>query len=69
MKIIWKFYPKLSTVSDPISPTLDFFPTFCDIAGSEHPENLDRISFLPTIINKGKQDDPGNFLKEEGNRQ
>ena len=31
------------------------FPTFCDLSGATHPDSLDGISILPTILGKGKQ--------------
>ncbi|HSL85456.1 MAG TPA: hypothetical protein VK861_00815, partial [Bacteroidales bacterium] len=33
----------------------DIFPTFCDLAGAEHPGGLDGISVMPTILGKGRQ--------------
>ncbi len=55
--ISWPAKMKKARVSEHLCAAWDFFPTLCDISGSEHPGNLDGISFLPTIINKGKQEE------------
>jgi len=39
-----------------ISAFWDIMPTFAEIAGVEKPENIDGISFLPTLLNKGNQE-------------
>lgn len=33
----------------------DVFPTLCEIAGTKAPPGIDGISFLPTLLGKGKQ--------------
>ncbi len=38
-----------------ISAHWDVLPTFCDLAGAKTPENLDGISFAPTLIGKETQ--------------
>lgn len=53
--ISWSEKIKKSTVSDHICAAWDFFPTFCDISGSDYPDGLDGISIMPTITGKGKQ--------------
>lgn len=35
---------------------IDVFPTFCDLAGTATPEDLDGVSVLPTLL--GKEQDP-----------
>lgn len=53
--VSWPAKIKSGRESDFICAGWDMFPTFCDLSGSKHPENLDGISLLPTILNKGKQ--------------
>jgi len=43
------------TVSDHISAFWDFLPTACEIAGVDVPENVDGISYLPTLTGKDSQ--------------
>jgi len=38
-----------------ISAFYDLLPTLCEIVKTDIPENIDGISFLPTLFNKGKQ--------------
>lgn len=50
--IVWwpgKIAPGSS--SDHISAFWDVMPTFADIVGVEQPQNIDGISFLPTLLN------------------
>lgn len=54
--ISWPSQIKESRVSDHICAAWDFFPTFCDLSGSDYPENYDGISILPTILHNGKQE-------------
>ena len=44
-----------NTKSEHISAFWDVFPTFCDISGVQTPNNIDGISFLPTLLNKDTQ--------------
>jgi arylsulfatase A-like enzyme len=53
--ISWPSKMKKGKESDLICAAWDFFPTICDLTGSEHPQGLDGISLLPTILDKGKQ--------------
>jgi len=55
MIVSWPDRIKKSVLSDHICAAWDIFPTLCDLSGSEHPDGLDGISILPTIIGKGKQ--------------
>jgi len=41
--------------TDHISAFWDIMPTFAEISGAEVPDNTDGISFLPTLLGKGKQ--------------
>ncbi|NIP92825.1 MAG: sulfatase-like hydrolase/transferase, partial [Akkermansiaceae bacterium] len=40
---------------DHISAHWDVFPTLCELAGTRLPDNLDGISFLPTLMGKIRQ--------------
>jgi arylsulfatase A-like enzyme len=53
--ISWPEKIRKPGVSDLVCAAWDIFPTVCDISGSDHPEGLDGISFLPTLTGKGKQ--------------
>ena len=54
--ISWPSVIKESRESDHICAAWDFFPTFCDLTGAKHPEDLDGISLMPTIVQKGRQE-------------
>ncbi|MBM3992627.1 MAG: arylsulfatase [Planctomycetes bacterium] len=41
--------------SDHISGFQDVMPTLCDIAGAKAPKDIDGISMLPTLLEKGEQ--------------
>ncbi len=43
------------SVSDHVSAFWDFMPTFAEITGADLPENIDGISFLPTLLGKKNQ--------------
>ncbi|MEX2578929.1 MAG: hypothetical protein WD342_07715 [Verrucomicrobiales bacterium] len=49
----------LSEVSDFVWDMRDFFPTACDLAGADPPENLDGIFVVPTL--KGKEQEGREF--------
>jgi len=55
MIVSWpgKIIPKSKT--DHVSAFWDIFPTLSEIVGVPVPENLDGISFLPTLIQSGNQ--------------
>ena len=42
--------------SDHISAFWDWLPTLCDVAGAEIPEQVDGVSFLPTLTGSGEQE-------------
>jgi arylsulfatase A len=48
----WPGKVKAGSTSDHISAHWDLFPTFCELAGTETPRNLDGISFLPTLLGR-----------------
>jgi len=48
----WPEKIKAGTTSLHISAFYDMLPTFCDIANIKSPENIDGISFLPTLLGK-----------------
>jgi len=54
--ISWPSEIKEPGISDHICAAWDFFPTFCDLTGAEHPADLDGISLMPTILQKGRQE-------------
>lgn len=51
----WPNVIKPGSVSYHVSAFWDFMPTMCEIIESPIPENIDGISFLPTLMGKGKQ--------------
>lgn len=51
----WPGKIKPGAESDLLSAHYDVLPTLCDIAGIETPENIDGISFLPTLLGEGYQ--------------
>lgn len=53
--ISWPAQISEARTSDHICAAYDMFPTFCDLSGATHPDSLDGISILPTILGKGKQ--------------
>lgn len=58
----WKGVAQENTESNHISAFWDMFPTFIAAAGGEIPENIDGISFLPTLANKKKQQKKHDYL-------
>ena len=51
----WPGKIKPGTVTDHISAFWDVMPTLAEVAGAKTPPNIDGISFLPTLLGKGKQ--------------
>lgn len=51
----WPGKIKPGTVTDLPFAFWDVLPTLCDVAGTDKPENIDGISFLPTLTGKGTQ--------------
>lgn len=53
--VSWPGRVKENTSSDLVSATIDIMPTLCDLLGMQAPKDIDGISILPTMLNKGKQ--------------
>jgi arylsulfatase len=51
----WPGRIKRDTVSDHVCAFWDVLPTLCQIAGVEPPEDIDGISFAPTLLGQGTQ--------------
>jgi arylsulfatase A-like enzyme len=72
MIVRWPAEIEANSKSNHISAFWDVFPTFADIAGIEVSEDLDGISFLPTLTKEGDQKEH-NYLywefHERGGRQ
>lgn len=48
----WPGKIKPSSVSDHISAHWDLFPTLCELSGTQTPDGLDGISYLPELLGK-----------------
>lgn len=55
MLVKWPDRIKEGSRTDHISAFWDIMPTLAEITGADYPENSDGISFLPTLLGKGKQ--------------
>ena len=55
MIVRWNGVVSENTKSDHVSAFWDFLPTVADIIGAEHPDNIDGISFLPTLKGDDEQ--------------
>ncbi|MHC4444962.1 MAG: arylsulfatase [Planctomycetota bacterium] len=55
MVVCWPGRIKPGSKTDHICGFWDVMPTLADLAGVEPPENIDGISFLPTLLNRGDQ--------------
>lgn len=53
--VSWPKVIKPRSRTDHVSAFWDFLPTVCELTGVEKPENIDGISYLPTIMGKGNQ--------------
>lgn len=58
----WPGHIKSGSKTDHISAFWDVLPTFSELVKSDVPENLDGISFLPTLLNKSKKQKTHEFL-------
>lgn len=56
MVVSWPGKIMPSTVTDLPSAFWDVLPTICELSGSEIPDNIDGISFLPTLLGEDKQE-------------
>ena len=52
----WPGKVKAGSQSDHISAFWDLLPTFADLVGAAIPENIDGISFLPTLLEKEQKE-------------
>jgi arylsulfatase A-like enzyme len=52
----WPGRIKRGTVTDHVSAFWDVLPTFCEVAGMTPPNNINGISFYPTLMGAGIQD-------------
>lgn len=52
---VWPNRIKENTVSDHISSFWDMMPTFAHLIDAEVPAEVDGVSFLPTLLSKGEQ--------------
>ncbi len=50
--VVWPGKIKPGSKSDLISANWDFMPTACQIAGIKSPQNIEGISYLPTLLGK-----------------
>lgn len=64
----WKGKIKPGTKSDHISAFWDFLPTCAEIVNVKNPENIDGISFLPTLLGKAKNQKEHDYLYWERNQ-
>ena len=55
MIVKWKGVITPKRQSDHLAAFWDVLPTFCDLLGTEYPEDIDGLSFLPTLTGKGEQ--------------
>ena len=73
MLVKWPGKIKAGSKTEQVSTFWDVFPTFASIVGGELPENLDGISFLPTLLGNKKEQQDHEYLywefHEKGGRQ
>lgn len=55
MIVRWPGHIKAGQVSDTVWAHWDFMPTAAALAGVKTPRNLDGLSFVPTLLGKGRQ--------------
>jgi arylsulfatase A len=71
MIAVWNEKIVAGSTSDHISAFWDVFPTLADLTGNPKPDNIDGISFLPTLL--GKEQPQHDFMywefHERGGRQ
>lgn len=60
----WPAKIKQASVTGHPSAFWDFLPTMCDVIGVEKPENVDGISYLPTLTGEAQQQDHNYFYWE-----
>jgi arylsulfatase A len=73
MIVSWPGKIKPNTKTNHISAFWDVFPTFSSIVKADIPENIDGISFLPTLQNNTEKQEKHDYLywefHEKGGRQ
>ncbi|MGD2095423.1 MAG: sulfatase-like hydrolase/transferase [Phycisphaerales bacterium] len=69
----WPGRIKPGSVTDHVSAFWDFLPTCCELAGTEPPQDIDGISFLPTLLSRDSEQKKHEFLywefHEQGKKQ
>jgi len=58
----WPKHIKPSTTTDHISAHWDVLPTFCELAGTEPPADIDGLSFLPTLLGQSAKQQQHEYL-------
>ncbi len=53
--VYWPSVIKPGSTTEHIAAFWDFMPTMCELLGVEPPQDIDGISYLPTLTGKGKQ--------------
>ena len=56
MLVVWPGKIKAKTKSDHVSAFWDVLPTVCDLAGIDTPDNIDGLSFLPTLLGNAQKE-------------
>lgn len=73
MLVKWPGKIKAGSKTEQVSTFWDVFPTFASIVGGELPNDLDGISFLPTLLGNEKEQQDHEYLywefHEKGGRQ
>ena len=72
MITVWDKKIKPGQETDHVSAFWDFMPTVTEIIGAEKPQNIDGISFLPSLLNSGTQEEHEYLyweFHEKGGRQ
>ena len=64
MVVSWPGKIKPGSVIDLPFAFWDVLPSLCEVSGAKIPENIDGISFLPTLIDKGTQEKHANLYWE-----
>lgn len=60
--IVWPGKIKAGVTNDMINANWDFLPTVCDITKIKAPQNIDGISYLPTLLGKENEQKPHKYL-------
>jgi len=62
MIVCWPGKVKAASTSNHISAFWDFLPTVAEIIGAETPDNIDGISFLPSLLGEKNQQQQHDYL-------